>query len=90
MDLFVKWLGLIFSIFVFSICVFNVYVFERGFQRIWECLYDRYGCLEMVEVIIKKKLDNFLKFLSKEMNRFYDLLDILLELEFIKFDVYYL
>lgn len=44
----------------------------------------------MVEVIIKKKLDNFLKFLSKEMNRFYDLLDILLELEFIKFDVYYL
>lgn len=31
MDLFVKWLGLIFSIFVFSICVFNVYVFERGF-----------------------------------------------------------
>lgn len=44
----------------------------------------------MVEVIIKKKLDSFLKFLSKEMNRFYDLLDILLELEFIKFDVYYL
>lgn len=52
-------------------------------------LHDRYGRPEMVEATIKKKLDNFPKLSSKEMNILYDLLDILSELESTKSDVYY-
>nr|XP_034305596.1 uncharacterized protein LOC117682359 [Crassostrea gigas] len=89
MDLLVKWLGPTSSTFATSIRASNVHAPERGLQRIWERLHDRYGRPEMVEATIKKKLDNFPKLSSKEMNRLYDLLDILSELESTKSDVHY-
>nr|XP_034318941.1 uncharacterized protein LOC105335138 [Crassostrea gigas] len=89
MDLLVKWLGPTSSTFASSIRASNVHAPERGLQRIWERLHDRYGRPEMVEATIKKKLDSFPKLSSKEMNRLYDLLDILSELESTKSDVHY-
>lgn len=87
-DLLLKWLVPTSSTFAFSIRAFNVHAPERELQRIWDRLHGRYGRPEMVEATIKKKLDNFPKLSNKEMNKLYDVLDILTKLVSTKFDVH--
>jgi hypothetical protein len=90
MDLLVKWLGPSSSLFASSIRVSNVHSPERGLQKIWERLHERFGRPEMVEPALKKKLHNFPKLTSnKDMPKLYDLLDILSELESTKCDEQY-
>ncbi|XP_062610035.1 uncharacterized protein LOC134271839 [Saccostrea cucullata] len=89
MDLLVKWLGPTSANFASSIRASNVHSPERGLRKIWERLQERYGRPEMVEAALKKKLDNFPKLTTKDMNKLYDLLDILSELESTKCDEHY-
>jgi len=80
MDLLVKWLGPESSTYASSIRAANVAYPERGLDRIWERLEDRYGRPEMVESALKMKINNFPK-LNRDYTRLYQLSDILSEIE---------
>lgn len=84
MDLFIKWFGLELKRFVSSIRGFNINDFVKGLYCIWECLEDCYGRLEMIELVLKDKFNRFFKILIKDFKMFYDLFDILIEIELVK------
>lgn len=53
----------------------------RGVEKIWDRFNDKYGCFEVVEVLLKVK---FLVFLKIDFKKFFDLVDFLSEIEFVK------
>lgn len=56
---------------------------------LWECLEDRYGRLEMIEVVLKNKFLVFLRFSIKDNKWLYDFVDIVLEIEVVKEILYF-
>lgn len=50
-------------------------------MKIWDRFNDKYGCFEVVEVLLKVK---FLVFLKIDFKKFFDLVDFLSEIEFVK------
>lgn len=56
---------------------------------LWECLEDRYGRLEMIEVVLKNKFVVFLRFSIKDNKWLYDFVDIVLEIEVVKEILYF-
>ena len=77
LDLLIKWLGPESKKYAMSIRTSNASCLNNGLQRLWERLDERYGCPEMVEVALKKKLATFPKLTTKDTKRLYDLADIL-------------
>jgi hypothetical protein len=57
--------------------------------RLWERLDHRYGCPEMVEAALKKKLEQFPRITSKDNVKMFKLVDILAEIGSIKEDPTY-
>lgn len=79
----IKWLGLIFFIYVIyvrCIKIFNMNNLVIGFEWLWERLDDWYGCLELIEEVLKWKLDCFLKLFNKDYKKFYEFIDIFVEI----------
>lgn len=56
---------------------------------LWECLEDRYGRFEMIEVVLKNKFLVFLRFSIKDNKWLYDFVDIVLEIEVVKEILYF-
>lgn len=54
-------MGFEFLIYVVSIFVVNLYNFMWGVVKIWDRFNDKYGCFEVVEVLLKVKFLVFLK-----------------------------
>ena len=81
MDLLVKWLGPVSSASARSIRSANAENPERGVEKIWERLEDRYGRPEMVESALKTKLNNFPKITTRDYGKLFELSDILSEIE---------
>jgi len=80
-DLLVKWLGPESSRFSQNIRSSNVNNPSVGLLRIWERLDERFGRPEMIESAIKSKLQKFCKIGNKDTCRYYELLDILTQIE---------
>lgn len=83
-ELLIKWLGPVSSSHAKSIKISSVNNPSLGLKRLWERLDDRYGCPEMVEEAIKRKLEHFPKLSNKDNKKLYDLTDILAEIQSIK------
>lgn len=79
-DLLFKWLGPESKKHALSIRASNPNP-ARGLERLWERLHERYGCPEMVEASLKRKLEKFPKLGSKDNAKLYELADILSEVE---------
>lgn len=69
--------------------IFILSDFKRGFYCIWDRFDERYGVFEMVEVVLKCKIDNFVKIIFKNFKILYDLLDVLSEIEVVKEEIKY-
>lgn len=80
-DLLVKWLGPESSRFSQNSRSSNVNNPSVGLLRIWERLDERFGRPEMIESSIKSKLQKFCKIGNKNTCRYYELLDILIQIE---------
>lgn len=89
LDLLVKNLGPESSKYALSIRASNARNPDQGVRRLWERLDERYGSPEMVEAGLKHKLENFRPLTNKDNIRFYDLTDILSEIEAVKEDPRY-
>lgn len=50
---------------------------------------ERYGSFEMIDSVLKVKFLFFLKLLNKDWKKFYDLVDIFVEIEVLKEDDMY-
>ena len=57
---------------------------DRGVQRIWDRLHDRFANPEVVESAIKRKLVKFPKLGNKDNAKLYELFDIVSEIEALK------
>lgn len=88
-ELLIKWLGPISSTYARSIKISNVNNPVIGLERLWERLDDRYGCPELIEETLKRKLDRFPKLSNKDYKKLYELTDILAEIQSIKEDDQY-
>lgn len=88
-ELLIKWLGPISSTYARSIKISNVNNPVIGLERLWERLDDRYGCPELIEEALKRKLDRFPKLSKKDYKKLYELTDILAEIQSIKEDDQY-
>ncbi|XP_062590301.1 uncharacterized protein LOC134251896 [Saccostrea cucullata] len=89
LDLLTKWLGPESKRYALSIRSANTYQPERGLSLIWARLEDLYGKPEMVEAALKSKLKDFPKITEMDPKRYYDLLDLLYEIESNKQDPKY-
>lgn len=76
-ELLIKWLGPISSTYARRIKISNVNNPVIGLARLWERLDDRYGCPELIEEALKRKLDRFPKLSNKDYKKLYELTDIL-------------
>lgn len=85
-DFLVKFLGLELLCYVYSIRFINIYDFVKGFFRFWERFFERFGCLEMIDVVFCQKIENFFKLSVKDNMKFYELCDIFCEIEVVKED----
>lgn len=56
----------------------------RGVEKIWDRFNDKYGCFEVVEVLLKVKFLVFLKMGVRDFKKYFDLVDFLSEIEFVK------
>lgn len=88
-ELLIKWLGPISFTYARNIRISNVNNPVIGLERLWERLDDRYGCPELIEKALKRKLDRFPKLSNKDYKKFYELKDILAEVQSIKEDDQY-
>ena len=84
MDLLIKWLGPESSKQAVSLRTANASNPQRGLERIWERLEDRYASPEMVQASLHRKLASFPKLSNKDNRALYDLADIVAEIESIK------
>ncbi|XP_061189704.1 uncharacterized protein LOC133197612 [Saccostrea echinata] len=89
LDLLTKWLGPESKKYALSIRSANTLQPERGLSLIWARLEDCYGKPEMVEAALKSKLRDFPKITETDPKRYYDLLDLLYEIESNKQDPKY-
>ena len=83
-DLLVKYLGTESSKFAASIRAANASYPERGLERLWIRLEERYGSPELIESSLKAKLNSFPKLTNRDSKKLYDLVDILSEIESLK------
>jgi hypothetical protein len=81
LDLLVKYLGPESRRYATSIRSANIRNPERGLERLWERLDERYGSPELLEAALKRRVDSFQKITNKEMHKLYDLTDLLSEIE---------
>lgn len=91
-ELLIKWLGPISSTYAtYARCIkiSNMNNPVIGLERLWERLDDRYGCPELIEEALKRKLDRFPKLSNKDYKKLYELTDILAEIQSIKEDDQY-
>lgn len=65
-DLLVKWLGPESTKYASSLRASNVHNPEKGLQRIWNRLDERYGSPEMIEAALKTKLNDFPKLTNRD------------------------
>ena len=85
MDLLIQWLGNTASATqAKSIRNANAANPDRGVQRIWDRLHDRFANPEVVESAIKRKLVKFPKLGNKDNAKLYELFDIVSEIEALK------
>ncbi|XP_014677582.1 PREDICTED: uncharacterized protein LOC106817433 [Priapulus caudatus] len=89
LDLLQKWAGPESQGQVRSLKDANMHNPQRGLQRVWERLDERYGAPEMIESSLRRKLDSFPKLTIKEPKKLYELSDIVSEIESIKEDPRY-
>jgi hypothetical protein len=81
LDLLVKYLGPESRRYATSIRSANIRNPERGLERLWERLDERYGSPELLEAALKRRVESFQKITNKEMHKLYDLTDLLSEIE---------
>ena len=89
LDLMIKWLGPESRRQAMSIKTSNARDPQKGLERIWERLEERYGAPEMVETSLKQKLAAFPKLTRRDTKKLYELVDILPEVEPVKEDQQY-
>lgn len=86
LDLLVKFLGPESSCYAYSIRSTNTHDPAKGLSRLWERLFERFGCLEMIDAALRQKIENFPKLSAKDNTKLYELCDILCEIEAAKED----
>lgn len=84
LEQFVKWLGPESVHHAVSIQTCSSDDPSEGVKELWKRLDGLYGAPEMLEASIKRKLDNFSRLTNKDTKRFYDLYNILMEIQFLK------
>lgn len=86
LDFLLKWSGPESKRHVLSIKSANIADPLRGLQRAWERLEERFGCAEMIESSLKRRLETFPKLTAKDSKKLYELSDLVSEIESIKSD----
>lgn len=86
MDLLQKWTGPESRRHVNSVKAANIANPALAVKRIWQRLEDRYGCPEMLESSLKRRIESFPRLAAKDSCRLYDLADLVSEIEAIKED----
>ena len=89
LDLLVKWVGPDSSNQVLNIRAAHANNPKLGLEMAWERLDNKFGCPEMVEESLKKKLRNFPRLSNKDNKKLYDLADLVSEIEAVKRDSKY-
>ncbi|XP_048747853.2 uncharacterized protein LOC125660050 [Ostrea edulis] len=84
LELLIKWLGPVSSKYAQSLKISNVNRPILGVARLWDRLDHRYGCPEMVEAALKKKIEQFPKLNNRDNERLFELADILAEIDSVK------
>ncbi|KAK3088225.1 hypothetical protein FSP39_016350 [Pinctada imbricata] len=84
LDMLVKWTGPESKKQVLNIKAANVENPIVGLTKAWNRLEERYGCPEMLESSIKKRLDSFPKLNVKDVKKLYELSDLVSEIECLK------
>jgi hypothetical protein len=85
-DQLLKWSGPESQRHVLSIKTASVRSPEKGLNRIWERLDERYGAPEMILVSMRQRLESFPKLTVKYNKELYELSDLVAEIESIKED----
>ncbi|CAG2217614.1 unnamed protein product [Mytilus edulis] len=83
-DLMIKWLGPDSSRQINSIKISNSGNPTIALSRAWNRLVLRYGCPEMIESALQKKLQAFPKITYKDKKKFFELSDVLLWIRSVK------
>ena len=89
LDLMTKWLGPESSKLVASLRSANSKNAQKAIECMWVRLDERYGSPEIVEAALKSKLAKFPKLTNRDNKKFYDLSDILTEIQTSMEDVQY-
>ena len=84
LELLIKWLGPVSSKYARSIKISNIDRPTVGVARLWDRLDHRYGCPEMVEAALKRKIEQFRKLNNRDNERLFELADILAEINSVK------
>ncbi|XP_071085479.1 uncharacterized protein [Haliotis cracherodii] len=84
LDLLVKRLGPESTKHALSLRASNAQDPQKGLERLWQRLDERYGSPEMVEASLKSRLTNFPKLTNRDNKRLYELADLLCEIESVK------
>lgn len=77
--LLIKRLGKVSSSYANSIKIYDVNNPVLGLKRLRERLDDRYGCPEIIEEALKRKLYRFPKLSNKDYKKIYEFTDFLAE-----------
>ncbi|XP_013396919.2 uncharacterized protein LOC106163784 [Lingula anatina] len=85
-DLLIRWLGPTSRKHAISIKTANPSQPQKAVKEIWERLEERYGSPELIESVLRKKIDMFPKLTSKDTLKLYELLDLLSEIQAFKED----
>jgi hypothetical protein len=85
-DLLLKWSGPESQRHVQSIKTANARSPEKGLERIWERLDERYGAPEMILASMRQRLESFFKLTTKDTKKLYELSDLVFKIESIKVD----
>lgn len=86
LDLLVKYSGPESRKHIVSIKSSNISNPSQGVERAWNRLQERYGYPEMMELSIKKRIQNFPKISVKDTQKLYDLHDLASEIDALKSD----
>ena len=86
LDLLSKWLGPESSEHAMRIRSVHIHNPTAGLKMVWERLEETYGAPDIIEHALLKKVENFPKLTNKDMKKFLELGDILLELDAAKTD----
>ena len=86
LDFLLKWTGPESKRHILSIKSANASDPAKGLYRAWSRLEERYGCPEMIESSLKRRIETFPKLGAKDSSKLYELSDLLSEIEAIKCD----